>query len=318
MKKMSGQTAAQEWLQEQVERYNKDIISGSELKNKQCAVRWLLQSKGDGKGFAEWNLYALEDLLPKDICTGLLAKLQDKSVKTQKNYCNIYKQFFNYCIASGYLRTNALQFAKIESVRTSKDLLAEKINHSEIRAIANCMEKDFQLVFTTAIQTGLRQGEQRALQWKDIDLKEKILYVRQAVTRDICGERIGNVKSKSSVRDIPLTEGFTKELMQEYLRRGRPSLEEYVFVNRNKQFLQALIFRTKLADAVKKAGVKPIRWHDLRHYFASCLFDSLGAEYFIVSSLLGHSSVEFTRQQYVHWLRNDNRDNKVRAALGEK
>jgi integrase len=47
------------------------------------------------------------------------------------------------------------------------------------------------------------------------------------------------------------------------------------------------------------------------------MFDTMGVNYALVSQLLGHASVEFTRKQYVHWFENEERDNKILEGMAQ-
>ena len=76
-------------------------------------------------------------------------------------------------------------------------------------------------------------------------------------------------------------------------------------------------FRTKLKNAIKKGNVDAFTWHDLRHFFSSILFDKFEGDYYIVSQLLGHESVEFTKKQYVHWFKDEDRNNRVRESMAQ-
>ena len=77
------------------------------------------------------------------------------------------------------------------------------------------------------------------------------------------------------------------------------------------------MFRKVLKEAIAKSNIESFRWHDLRHYFASIMFDTMGVNYALVSQLLGHASVEFTRKQYVQWFENEERDNKILEGMAQ-
>ena len=60
--------------------------------------------------------------------------------------------------------------------------------------------------------------------------------------------------------------------------------------------------------ACHAAGVERIRWHDLRHYYASQLLDKFGDNLHAVASIMGHEDIATTRKIYGHWLADDARD----------
>ena len=57
-----------------------------------------------------------------------------------------------------------------------------------------------------------------------------------------------------------------------------------------------------LHAACDTAGVERIRWHDLRHFFASVLIFDLQESEIVIASVMGHKNASFTREQYGHWL----------------
>lgn len=70
-----------------------------------------------------------------------------------------------------------------------------------------------------------------------------------------------------------------------------------------------------LLPACKKAGVDPIRWHHLRHYYASKLLDALQDDRWTIQRLLGHSSINTTTKIYGHWLRSDEKDRVLKERV---
>ncbi len=73
--------------------------------------------------------------------------------------------------------------------------------------------------------------------------------------------------------------------------------------------------RDVLKKACKQAGVEVIRWHDLRHFFASILLQTYGDDLHKVTSFMGHGSIEMTRKVYGHWLDDSKRNAEDAAKL---
>jgi len=139
-----------------------------------------------------------------------------------------------------------------------------------------------------AMQTGLRFGELMALDWEDIDLKNRRVTVRRALVR----RRMGPTKS-NRIRYIPLSRSVCATL------RCWPHKTGYVFGQKSgaeptRQDAMAQI----LVDACKNAGLRRLGWHALRHTFASHLVAS-GAHLKIVQELLGHTDLRVT-MRYAH------------------
>ncbi len=153
-----------------------------------------------------------------------------------------------------------------------------------------------------ALSTGMRIGELCALRWKDVDLDRGIINVRATMERvnDIergTGTKIifSTPKSRSSRRDIPILPSVLKT-MKVYARVGRP---EYFVLSNSERLVEPRAYRDKVYLMMDAAGVRRIKFHGLRHSFATTMIAS-GADLKTTSSILGHSSVEITMDVYVH------------------
>lgn len=147
-------------------------------------------------------------------------------------------------------------------------------------------------LFWTALRTGLRRGELFALEWDAVDLPARRVDVRQSVNRG----RLTTPKSGKG-RSIPLSRRLTVVLAE--LRAGQPKRVRFLFPGADGGLTthQDHVDRP-LKGALKKAGLRSIRFHDLRHSFASQLI-SAGRSLKEVQELLGHSTLTMTLR-YAH------------------
>jgi integrase len=149
------------------------------------------------------------------------------------------------------------------------------------------------LLVRFAAETGLRQGEQLALQKRHIDFDRKVVRVRRTAERDNSGRAsFKRPKTESSLRDVPITEALAEALAELCENKGD---EDLVFTAKrggiwNRSYL------TKLVRSC--ADYDPYRWHDLRHYRATALFHA-GADAAAVAGFLGHSNPFVTMTMYV-------------------
>lgn len=138
------------------------------------------------------------------------------------------------------------------------------------------------LVVEVGLNSGLRLGELLGLQWKDVDFTNKILTVKRPKTKDSL--------------TIPMNKSLTKALKCA-IKKGTPSdSEDYVFYNSKGERYRSL--RTAFENAVKRAGIKDFRFHDLRHSYGSYLVMS-GVDLVTVKELLGHRQIS-TTMRYAH------------------
>ncbi len=178
--------------------------------------------------------------------------------------------------------------------------------------------EDFPL-FLCAIHTGLRSGELAGLQWGDIDFHGKFVMVRRTYSHG----RLDKTKT-DQVRRVDLSDALISELetlrrkrQAEYLARGKNEIPEWVFLScgrrrkgQQRDEGQQLEMRNlkdrSFYTSLSKAGLRRIRFHDLRHTFASLLIQN-GESLAYVKDQLGHSSIKMTVDVYGHLVPGANR-----------
>jgi integrase len=138
------------------------------------------------------------------------------------------------------------------------------------------------------LATGARMGEQIAIRWGDIDWVSRMVYIRQSAPG---GGEIASTKSGRH-RALPLTPELASAL------RAIEHQGEFVFLNEDGTRLRPGQFHELLWGAQRRAGLRRIPWHGLRHSFASILVSG-GAPLRVVQRWLGHSSIT-TSERYGH------------------
>lgn len=158
----------------------------------------------------------------------------------------------------------------------------------------------FRMMLLVALRTGIRQGEMLALTWGDVDLAAQRLHVRRSV-RD--GE-VGDTKTRHSVRVVPLDSLLLREL-KPWKLACPPTRERLLFPSTfGGGYVPASGLARRLRALIGRCGFERpelagLRWHDLRHTFASHLLAD-GMDLVTVSRLLGHSSPTVTAKVYAH------------------
>jgi len=140
-----------------------------------------------------------------------------------------------------------------------------------------------------ALRSGMRQGEIRGLQWTSIDWQNRIITVRHSW--DDTSHSLGSPKNNRE-RHIPLDQELFKLLGSIKQKTG------FVFLSPYRKPYTRNRFIDDLAKICKKAGIRKIGWHALRHTFATQLV-MRGAPLTAVKELLGHSSIT-TTMRYAH------------------
>ena len=233
-----------------------------------------------------------------------------RSEKTVTNITATLSLIFDFAVDEGLLLINPMPNMKNQQRKKRKRQLVAKIQPDTIRAIIAAAPAKYTLAIMFAAGTGLRAGEQRALRWANVDLDAQHVYVGEALRRARQGVELGDPKSEAGFRHVPIGGQLLSrlrawKLAQPEAQRGG----DLVFPSRTGNFMDTGNWRNRgLAVACREAGVDRIRWHDLRHYFASQLLDKLGDNLNRVADIMGHEDITTTRGIYGHWLIDDTRD----------
>ncbi len=160
----------------------------------------------------------------------------------------------------------------------------------------------FKALYETLYYCGLRSGEVRGLNWKDIDFNNKELSVKRNIVVNLDGTKylITTPKTKSSVRTIPMPEVLITDLkkLREYQNSYYGFTEEWFVFGSHEPITKSAI-RDRKNKNCKLAGVKQIRIHDFRHSCASLLINN-GANVTMVAKYLGHTKIDETLNTYSH------------------
>ncbi len=152
--------------------------------------------------------------------------------------------------------------------------------------------------FYTELTTGLRRGEICGLMWQDFDERNGILKVCRTLHSKKLGVfSLGDTKTGKGTRTIVLPQSTAEILRQ---RRAK-SVSQWIFPNPIKSELPVSpnSAYARLKALLKQAGLPDIRFHDLRHTFATHAIAS-GVDAKTLSGILGHTNASFTLDTYTH------------------
>ena len=153
-------------------------------------------------------------------------------------------------------------------------------------------------LFYTELTTGLRRGEICGLKWEDFDETNGTLKVCRTVYHKEGGGLIaGDTKTYAGTRKIVLP-ASTVQVLHE---RKKTALTEWIFPNplKPEQPTNPGAAYSRLKTLLKRAGLPSIRFHDLRHTFATHALAS-GVDVKTLSGILGHTKAAFTLDTYTH------------------
>lgn len=247
------------------------------------------------------NLIAVTE---KDVQDFVLQKLNGGlSQKTIKDMLIVLRMILkfgakkNYCV-----------YAPIDVIfptdRERQEL--EVLSIANQKKIMRFVEENFtfrNLGIFICLSTGIRIGEICALTWDDIDTENGVIHIRKTIQRIYVKENgikktellIDTPKTATSMRDIPMIKD-----LYEILKPLKKVVNNDYFVLTNEATpTEPRTYRNYYKKLLDKLGIPPIKFHGLRHSFATRCIESK-CDYKTVSVILGHSNISTTLNLYVH------------------
>ena len=168
------------------------------------------------------------------------------------------------------------------------------LNNAQLDTFKAAIQQDWiwRDFFLTELTTGLRRGELCGLKWSDFDEKAGTIHARKGG-----GVEEGTTKTYAGTRTI-LLPSSTAQLLRE---RKQSALTEWIFPNPlcpEKPVSPGSAYR-RLKGLLEEAGLPDLRFHDLRHTFATHALAS-GVDAKTLSGILGHTKASFTLDTYTH------------------
>ena len=216
-------------------------------------------------------------------------------------------------VRRGYIATNPIrQLSRHERPAVEREP-KRVLTSEETERILGAADSRWKLIIGFALSTGVRQGEQLGIQWRDVDLRAEVLHVRRQLNRDAT---VNPLKTPAASRDIPLPKSLVARLAAHRLASDYSHDHHLVFCTASGRPLShrnVLRRFHKLCERAKIAEPRP-RWHNLRDTYIARLVRS-GADIYFVSKLAGHSNAGFTLSRYGGVLDGEEQSDAAKAAL---
>jgi integrase len=245
------------------------------------------------------------------------------SAKTAASALATLESVMRFARRHGWITCDPVELLEREERPRPQRRRQRVLGRSEIeRLLAACSGQD-RLMIATVLYTGLRISELLGLIWDDVDLAAGVVHVRAQLSRSHGGLSAGRVppKTLASVRDVPLVPQLAR-LLAVHRRQSRfPRGSDWVFATtRGTPHGHRNVARRGLGRAAALAGLNaggwpPLRYHDLRHAFASHLIVDLGLDVAQVSRILGHARITITLDTYTHLFEEARHAHDIRTRM---
>lgn len=248
---------------------------------------------------------ALSELANENPFTG-----KPSAKKTVSSYKQVCSQVFKFAIKNRILDYNPADYADLPkgSPSSTRRALSEAERQWIVNLDSNHRAKRAAMI---AMFCGLRRGEMTALTWNDIDFEKKTISVNKSF--DLKSGTLKLPKTAAGIRTVPMPDNLAEYLKKE----DKTSL--YVIVTAKnrmmtadswKRAIESLLVDLEISHgaAAKKNKfepkptvftIAPFGWHDLRHTYATILFEA-GVDVLTAQYLLGHSDPSTTMNIYTH------------------
>lgn len=303
--------AVQEYLRAEEVRCRLGEMGQSHLNSKISALAYFCALSYGGRSLGDTRL---ADFRSGQIKRELLPLLySSNSHATVKRKFGILKHFFQWAVESETLIVSPAAI-RLPARRKTGERAVDRISKRAVHDIIAHAAPRYKLPITFAAYTGLRAGEQLALTWHDIDFDAGLVKVNKAVKKD---GSIGDPKTEAGHRAVEIADTLLSNLrawkLAQPIEQRRKNL---VFPSATGGIDNVSNLRNRgLTPACKAAGVEVVRWHDLRHFFASVLLFDTELSHVIITELMGHHNISFTLSQYGHWLPEARRKENISAKL---
>jgi len=202
-------------------------------------------------------------------------------------------------------------FKRAKTRRATSEKISFYPPDEVIRLVEHAADEQDAAIFMTAAFTGLRASELRALRWRSVDFSNSLLRVERGFT-DEGGE---DLPKSYRVRSVPLMPQVALGLSKLRGREFFTGDDELVFVSDAGGVLGYDALSRRYRAAQKHAGLRPLRFHDLRHSFGTMAVRQFPIT--DVQTWMGHADIATTRK-YIHYAPQPEAAARLGALVGEQ
>ena len=288
-RKYLGYFETKKEAQEILFNYNKNPLLFSGKTFKEIKTLWLssvkekiLPSTFENIKLSLKHFDILNDYKISDIKLFQLQKIfddMDYSHGYKSNFKSALNRVFNFALKNDFIDNNKVQFVELGKKNTVVE--RKLFTRDEIKILWENLKVDYVYIILILIYTGMRIGELLALKVCDVDLDNKVIYIRKS-------------KTSSGIRTIPIPDKILSLFIENISYEN-----EYFILSKNLTPLSYMTFKYRFNVLLEKLGIQKHTIHDTRHTFATML-NNADANSTSIIKLIGHSDFSTTENVYTH------------------
>jgi integrase len=316
MREIESPRAAPDGQRVTMEEAGREFSQRLELKGRRKSHRLTVASDLRNHIAPFFAAKTLDRIGPEDIERYVAAKRKTLAIKTIRNHVNTMHSIFDLGLRKGWCQANPVKLADRPTLKKTETRI-QFLDQAELEQLLVAPYPDDAFgrieptLYLTAAMTGLRQGELLGLRWRDVDFDARKIRVVSPYVR---GE-FGDPKSAGSGRSVPMAErvadGLRELRSQSVYSRDR----DLVFCRpeTGKPLDRSKLVR-RFKQAIDRAGVHRITFHELRHTFGTRMA-AAGTPMRTLQHWKGHADSK-TTQIYAHYQPSDQEADAVDRAFG--
>ena len=288
------------WLEVWMENYAKIKPRPSTYKTSQGFLKNHIKPQIGGIPLADLTSLDLQRFYKHLLDGGRVDRIEAKkkpkglAPKTVRNIHQMIGSAYNLAMEQRLVTKNPTQGCALPKVehKEMKTLTADQLS----AFFQEARDSGVYELYYIDLATGLRRGELLGLKWTDVDLVRGVLKIQRAISRQNGKVVEAPLKTKNAYRSLPLSADAISVLKMQKCKVGN---SEWVFPSPSGGPMSPDSVLHMLQRVLKRAALPRIRFHNLRHTFATMALQN-GVDVKTVSSMLGHYSAGFTLDTYAH------------------
>ena len=288
------------WLEVWMENYAKIKLRPSTYKTSQGFLKNHVRPQIGSIPLADLTSLDLQRFYKHLLDGGRVDRIEAKkkpkglAPKTVRNIHQMIGSAYNLAMEQNLVSKNPTQGCALPKVehKEMKTLTADQLS----AFFQEAMDSGVYELYYLDLATGLRRGELLGLKWTDVDFQHGALKIQRAISRQNGKVVEAPLKTKNAYRTLPLSADAIDVLAQQRRKTGN---SEWVFPSPTGGPMSPDSVLHMLHRVLKRAGLPKVRFHDLRHTFATLALQN-GVDVKTLSGALGHYSAGFTLNTYTH------------------